>query len=372
MEQKRRWTLIGGVAVFFAACAVWRPQLLELLWISVLDVAMPPLWGGLLALLLWPPYRRLSALWGNGRLGRSGALAVCYLAVLAAFAGIALLLGPQLARSIAALGENSSTYASNLRRLLDALEVRLSLPPSLQPLKQDALQNLFDWTAQTLRALFPHLLSWTADVLKSAVQMVLGLFFSIYLLTDGPLLAAQARTALTVWLPKEKSLALLHFFSLCHRMLYGWLYGQLLDSVLLGAACAAGMALLRFEFPLLIGLLVGVLNLIPLIGGPLGGGAGFLLLLAVHPLQAVWFMVYYLVLEQLESRFLYPRIVGSRLGLPPLLVLLAILCGSELGGLAGILLALPAAAVLYAAARSATRTRKNSATANINNGESKT
>ena len=197
--------------------------------------------------------------------------------------------------------------------------------------------------------------------------MALGLFFSIYFLTDGPLLAAQLKTALPVWLPEIHAKKLLQFFILCRQMVYGWLCGQLLDSILLGAACALGMAVFRFEFPILIGLLVCILNMIPMLGGPLGGAVGFFLLLAVHPLHAFWFMVYYVVLEQLESRFLYPKIVGTRLGLPPLLVLFAILCGGEWGGMMGILLALPAAAVAYAAARSATRARHTAA--NNKNGE---
>ena len=347
----------AGIAAFCAVCAVWRPQLLRLLWVSLLDVALPPLWGGLLALLLAPLYRWLSLRFGGGRAARCGALVLCYAGLLSTLTGAALLLGPQLAQSIRALGEHSGEYAANLQQLLDTLQTGFPLPQNLQPLRQDVLQNLFNWLAEALYGLFPRLLGVTADFLKALLQMALGLFFSIYFLTDGPLLAAQLKTALQVWLPKERADGLLRFFALCRQMLLGWLCGQLLDSILLGAACTAGMALFRFEFPVLTGLLVCILNMIPMLGGPLGGTVGFLLLLAVHPLHAVWFMVYYLVLEQLESRFLYPKIVGSRLGLPPLLVLFAILCGGELGGMMGILLALPAAAVVYAAARSATRTR---------------
>jgi predicted PurR-regulated permease PerM len=344
-------------AVFFAACTIWQPQLLRLLWASVLDVALPPLWGGLLALLLAPPYRRLCALLGGGRTARCCALVLCYTGVLGLLAGAALLLGPQLAQSILALGEHSGEYAANLRQLLEALDARLVLPQTLLPLRQELPQKLFYWLTEALNKLFPRLLGATADLLKTLLQLTLGLFFSIYFLTDGPLLAVQLKTALCVWSPQKHTDHLLQFLALCRQMILGWLCGQLLDSVLLGAACIVGMIVFRFEFPVLIGLLVCILNMIPMVGGPLGGGVGFLLLLAVHPLHAVWFMVYYLILEQLESRFLYPKIVGNRLGLPPLLVLFAILCGGELGGMLGILLALPAAAVLYAAARGATRTR---------------
>ncbi len=359
--MKKRGILWGALAVFAGACAIWQPQLLRVLWVSILDVAMPPLWGGLLALLLTPPYRRLCGFFGDNHVGRGCALALCYTGLLGLLCGAVLLLGPQLIQSIRTLGEHSMEYAANLRRLLDALEQRFAPLQPLYRLNEDVFAGLFERLSGTLLQLFPQLLGATADFLKTLLQMALGLFFSIYFITDGPLLAAQAGTALRVWLPKQYTEALLQFLSLCRQMVYGWLCGQLLDSVILGAACAVGMAVFGFAFPALIGLLVCILNMIPMLGGPLGGGVGFLLLLAVHPLQAVWFMVYYLVLEQLESRFLYPKIVGTRLGLPPLLVLFAILCGSELGGILGILLALPAAAVVYAAARSATRIRQTAA-----------
>ena len=365
--MKKKNIIPAALAAFACACAVWQPQLLRLLWVSILDVALPPLWGGLLALVLAPLYQTLATLLGGGRFGGGAALILCYTGVLGILAGAALLLAPQLVQSIRSLGENSGEYAANLRHLLDTAEIHLALPQPLHTLKQEALQSLFDWLAAALRQLFPQLLGATADFLKTLLQMALGLFFSIYFLTDGPLLAAQLKTALPVWLPEIHAKKLLQFFILCRQMVYGWLCGQLLDSILLGAACALGMAVFRFEFPILIGLLVCILNMIPMLGGPLGGAVGFFLLLAVHPLHAFWFMVYYVVLEQLESRFLYPKIVGTRLGLPPLLVLFAILCGGEWGGMMGILLALPAAAVAYAAARSATRARHTAV--NNKNGE---
>ena len=92
-RQKAGWT-VGALAVFLAACAIWRPQLLAVLGQSLLDVAAPPLWGGLLALLLGVPYRWLLRRWGDGSWGRAGALVVCYAAFLGALVGMAALLAP--------------------------------------------------------------------------------------------------------------------------------------------------------------------------------------------------------------------------------------------------------------------------------------
>lgn len=356
-HRARRGLFYGGI-LLFCGCGLYRPQLLAALLAAVRDIALPPLLGGLLAMLLAAPWKKLSQLLGGSAAAKAAALALCYLAVLGAAAGLALLLTPTLAQTALLLGEHSADYAANLHCLLQALADRLSLPPRTQALQQKLLGQLFLWLAGRLQLLLGQLLDLTADLLKTLLQMTLGLFFSIYLLTDGPLLARQAADALFLWLPHRRAGQLVRFFRLCRRMLYGWLVGQLLDCLLLGAACGLGMAVLRLPFPALIGLLTGVCNLIPMVGGFLGGALSFFLLLAVQPLQAVWFVVYYLILQQLEGRFLYPRIVGSRLGLPPLLVLFSVLCGGELGGFWGVLLALPLAAVIYAAARSAARHKR--------------
>lgn len=351
----RRQAVAVGAAIFVGACAIWRPQLLAQMGQALLDVAAPPLAGGLLALLLATPYRRLCGLWGDGRLGRAAALAVCYLVLLGTLCTAAVLVAPQLAESLATLASGARTV--ELRRLWDALCRRLPFAPVGDAVREAWTQRLFDAVSAVLQRLFPHLLGLTAGVLKTLLQLSLGVFFSLYLLTDGPRLAAWCARALPVWLPRDVARRVLDFAALCRQMLQGWLFGQLLDCLILGVGCGLGMAALGFAFPALVGLVVGLCNLLPMVGGPLGGAVSFVLLLSVHPLQALWFVVYYLVLQQLEGRFLYPRIVGSRLGLPPLLVLFSVLCGGEVGGFLGILLALPAAAVLAAALRSATIAR---------------
>ncbi len=352
----KRWQL-WGIGVFVGAAAIWRPVLLQVLGRSLLDVALPPLWGGVLALLIAPAYTRLAAAWGGGRLGRTASLAVCYGVLLGAMAAVGLLLAPRLARSAASLALHSGDYAADLWQLTEDLlqklrGSRMPSDPQQQQLRKQLAQRLLGWLGNLLRQLFPHLLGMTANLFKNLLQLVLGLFFSIYLLVDGPLVSRELTALVRKYLPEEKARSLLKLCGLCRRMVSGWLTGQLLDCLILGVSCSLGMVVLGFDFPGLVGLLVGLCSLVPVVGGALGGGLAFLLLLAVQPGRAVWFLVYYVLLQQLEGRFLYPRIVGSRLGLPPLLVLLAVLCGSELGGFLGILAALPAAAVAWAAVRS--------------------
>ena len=341
------------------ACCLWQPQLAAALRQALLDVVLPPLWGWLLTLALSPLYVRLCRSMGGGKTARALAAVCCYLLLFALLAGALLILLPQLLQSLRTLQAHGADYRDNLRRLGLRLRERLSLPPISDAARQQTVRRLLERLFGRLGQLLEQVMGVTAGALKGLLQLVLGLFFSVYFLTDDGTLAADAAAALRVWLPGRAE-QILTTLRLGRRMMSGWLTGQLLDSALMGLGCGLGMVLLGFSYPVLVGLLAFFGSMIPLVGGAAAGVLGFLLLLAAEPLQAVWFVVYYTVIEQLEGRFLYPRIVGSRLGLPPLLVLLGLLLGSELCGLLGVLLSLPLTAVLYAAARRATARRKKS------------
>ena len=349
------------------ACCLWQPRLAAALRQALLDVALPPLWGWLLTLALSPLYTRLCRRLGGGKAAHVLAAVCCYLLLFALLAGVLLILLPQLLQSLRTLQIHSADYLDNLRRLGARLRSHLLPEPFSDAARQQTVRQLLEQTLGTLGQLLEQVMDLTAGALKGLLQLVLGLFFSVYFLTDDGTLAADAAAALRVWLPGRAE-AILSTLRLGRRMMSGWLTGQLLDSALMGLGCGLGMALLGFSFPVLIGLLALLGSMIPLVGGAAAGVLGFLLLLAAEPLQAVWFVVYYTVIEQLEGRFLYPRIVGSRLGLPPLLVLLGLLLGSELCGLLGVLLSLPLTAVLYAVARRVTARRAASRREDIRQG----
>ena len=120
-----------------------------------------------------------------------------------------------------------------------------------------------------------------------------------------------------------------------------------MEAVILGSLCAIGMGILRLPYATMIGALVGVTALLPIVGAWIGMLVGAFMILTVNPLQAVVFVVFLLILQQIEGNLIYPRVVGSSVGLPAMWVLAAVTVGSSFGGLLGMLLAVPVASVAY-------------------------
>ena len=117
--------------------------------------------------------------------------------------------------------------------------------------------------------------------------------------------------------------------------------------MILGILCILGMLLLRFPYAVMIGILVGATALIPVLGAYIGAGVGVLMIFTESPFQALMFLVFIIVLQQLENQLIYPRVVGTSIGLPGILVFSAVMVGGSLFGVAGILLGIPLTAACY-------------------------
>jgi Predicted permease len=123
--------------------------------------------------------------------------------------------------------------------------------------------------------------------------------------------------------------------------------GQVTEAIILGTLCSLGMVLFKFPYALPVGAFVGVTSLIPILGAWMGGAVGFLLIAVESPIDAILFIIFILVLQQLESNLIYPKVVGTSIGLPGIWVLGAITIGGGLGGIVGMLLGVPVAATIY-------------------------
>ena len=218
------------------------------------------------------------------------------------------------------------------------------------------LENV-DW--QSLIAQFAELLtSGLGDVVNVVVSAVSSLFsvlvtallsliFSIYVLSSKEKLKNQLHTLMDTYLPKrwlQKIEYVAHIFDDCfHR----YIVGQCLEAVILGVLCIIGMLILRMPYATMIGTLVGFTALIPIAGAWIGTGIGAFMILTVSPIKALIFLVFILILQQLENNLIYPKVVGSSMGLPGIWVLAAVTVGGGVMGVAGMLLCVPLTASFY-------------------------
>jgi predicted PurR-regulated permease PerM len=127
-----------------------------------------------------------------------------------------------------------------------------------------------------------------------------------------------------------------------------FLTGQMIEALVIGTLCTIGLLIFRFPYAVTIGLLTGFTTLLPIIGAWIGGAVGLLLIWVDSPEKAIWFLIFILALQQIDGQFIYPKIVGDSIGLPGLLVLIAVIIGGGFAGIMGIILAVPIFAIGYA------------------------
>ncbi|PKM73198.1 MAG: AI-2E family transporter [Firmicutes bacterium HGW-Firmicutes-16] len=189
--------------------------------------------------------------------------------------------------------------------------------------------------------------STTLSLVSGFLSFILGLIFSLYVLAQKERLGSfLSRFVRAYW--KEKTSA--HIFKVAHLTkvsFRNFVTGQLTEAMIIGTLCFFGMLIFHFPYAAATSAVVGVMALVPIFGAWIGGILGALLSLSVSPTRALLFIVFLIVLQQLEGNFIYPRVVGKSIGLPGILVFSAVILGSSVGGVVGILLAVPICSILF-------------------------
>lgn len=209
------------------------------------------------------------------------------------------------------------------------------------------LRNVFNSTLDALSNVVPFLLNFTTNLVSVVVTSVLALVFSIYMLAGKDTLLGQCRRVLKAYLPKPLCDAVLDVTALTAGTFSRFVTGQITEAIILGCLTFLGMLLLRLDYAPLISVLIGVSALVPIVGAYVGAATSALLLLMVSPMKALIFLVFLVCLQQFEGNVIYPRVVGTSLGLPGIWVLAAVTVGGGLFDFLGMLLSVPIASILY-------------------------
>ena len=189
--------------------------------------------------------------------------------------------------------------------------------------------------------------SAVSSVFSFLVTALLSLIFAIYLLSGKEELASQADRLAKRYLGDRIYGKAEYFLNILDDCFHRYIVGQCTEAVILGGLCSLGMLILRLPYALMVGALVAFTALIPVAGAYIGAGVGAFMILTVDPFKALIFLIFIVVLQQLEGNLIYPRVVGSSMGLPGIWVLAAVTVGGGLAGILGMLLGVPLAAAAY-------------------------
>lgn len=265
---------------------------------------------------------------------------------------------PQLIESISLLVSTIPGYVDYLTNFLSEYEndsaaianfVKQIESISPQTLEQYTMNWLNDQV--TAHALLSSAFMSTVGIVSSVAAGVINFFvafvFAIYILGSKEILAVQARKICFAFFNRMHAAYLVHVAQVSFAKMYSFITGQLTEAVILGSLCTIGMIIFRLPYAGMIGVLTGFCALIPIFGAFIGGAVGALLIFTVSPIKALTFVIFLVILQQIEGNFIYPKVVGSSVGLPAMWTLFAITIGGALMGLIGMMLFVPLCAIVY-------------------------
>lgn len=199
----------------------------------------------------------------------------------------------------------------------------------------------------------------TVSTLVSAVvNFIIAIFFAIYVLISKEKLEKQAQRLIKAWIPEKVGNMVLHTFEVGVGIFRNFVSGQTLEAVILGTLCMVGMLILKIPYAPMVGALVGVTAYIPVVGAFVGTAIGAFMILTVSPTKALVFIIYLLILQQIEGNVIYPKVMGDKINLPAIWVLAAVTIGGGIAGPLGMILGVPITSTIYILLREETEKRE--------------
>lgn len=353
------------LAAFFSLLGLLSPVILGLCIAFILNVIMTGIEEKILGTVSdrmkrfldkkYPKRRHFFMGTGKGR--RPLALLLTFAVVIGAVFVLVFLIVPEFQRTTAMVAEVFPDFIKDLDTHINTWIGALPLPadsvPELQIDWDRITQYVSSFLQNGLGDFFSATLSITSSIFSGLFTMILGLVFSIYVLLQKEKLAKQAAMVIHAWVPERYSAIIFKVSSLSNRIFFRFVEGQFLEAIIIGCLCFLGMTVLRMPYAMVIAALVGFTALIPVFGAFIGTGIGAFLIVMVAPIKALWFVLFILVLQQVEGNLIYPKVVGSSIGLPGIWVLVAVTIGGSSFGILGMLIGVPLSSVIYALFREA-------------------
>lgn len=269
---------------------------------------------------------------------------LCIIGVLAFVIGSVV---PQLIESISLLVKEFPHYVSSTEKLVIDLTNQYGVDESFVDIFNDYSAEIEQGVMNVASTLAPRLLNFTRGIVSTVTNIVLAIVIAVYFVISKDTLIKQSKKALYAFLPENKYNYLVHVVKLANKTFTGFVSGQLVEAIIIGVLCYIGASILHIEYAPILGVVIGCTNIIPIFGPIIGTGICAVLLLFVNPINAVIFTIFGIALQQFESNLIYPRVVGTSVGLSGLWVLLAVTVGGGLFGIVGMIFGLPVLAVIY-------------------------
>lgn len=281
----------------------------------------------------------------------AGVVVALIFAALILYAFFSMLL-PQLYDSVVGIVGNAETYYNSIDSWVQNI---LEDNPEIQRYVDAALGRIFtsvdNWFTTTflqdVQKLLTTLTTSVVAVVKSLLNVLIGLVASVYILLSKDTFRAQSKKMIVALFSNKRADHIFYLGRNIYRIFNGFVIGTIVDSALMGVLCYIGMLIFKMPYPALIATIVGVTNVIPFFGPIIGLVPSAFLILLVNPLQAFYFVIFILAVQQIDGNVIAPKILGNSIGISGFWVLASITVAGSLFGFAGMILGVPVFALLY-------------------------
>lgn len=292
---------------------------------------------------------------------RPACLALSVLIVLSMISAMFLIIIPEIKSTVTLISDSMPEYVRETEAWLAKVSDFLGEHGIDVPKIDIDIAKIADRITKSLSnmggSIFNLTVNATTSIVSSIYDVLLAFVFAIYLLAQKERLISQGKRILYAILPEKTYERLTGILRLSNHTFSSFVSGQLMEALILGVLCFIGMMLFRMPYAAAASILVGFTALIPLLGSFIGTGIGAFLILFVDPAKALGFILFIIVLQQLEGNLIYPKVVGKSVGLPGIWVLVAVTVGGDAFGVMGMLVGVPICSVAYTLVREFVRHR---------------
>ena len=337
------------ILIAFALVGLWIVNNLNVvgsIFNVIISILFPFILGGALAFLLNIPmsfferkYKKIK----NKKILRIVSLIFAIVVILFVIILMINLIVPELIDVVKLLIDNIPYYAEEINNLIQRLELDI---PDINSINMDT-ETLKNQVMEYMPNLIASSVSIISNIVSAVSSLFIAIIFSIYILLDKEKLQLQFTKMIKAYLGEKRSSKIINICKEASKVFRKFFTIQCLEATILGSLCIIGMLILRIPYAIPIGILIGVTALIPVLGAFIGVAVGAVLIVAVNPIKVVTFVIFVLILQQIEGNIIYPKVVGNSVGLPGIWVLAAVTLGGSIGGILGMLLGVPVATTIY-------------------------
>ncbi len=299
------------------------------------------------------------------KIKRPVSLTLSMIIVLGVIFAVMFVVIPEVSRTLITIAEKLPEYFEGLKGKWASLSKTLEKFSITLPEfsgETGIFSKLTSWLTNIGERLVDQTIKTTTAVFGAVVDIFIGFVFSVYLLASKEKLGRQLRKLAVAFMNKNKAESLFSFTDKVKKTFTNFITGQVLEAIILATLCFIGMTIFKMPYAYVIAILIGIMALIPIFGALIGTAIGAFLILVDSPIKALWFVVFIIILQQIEGNLIYPHVVGKSVGLPGIWVLVAVTVGGNLFGVLGMLLGVPICSIVYFSLAEFVSTQLNSRT----------